>query len=178
MPGHVLTQRCTGREPAAAGSPALYFLPCGSAPVSAAPLCAMTSNDRGSVEIRILATPHAATVIRELRETIQTPVATLAAAVNDHSPIRVAQLYGLDHTEQNRNLQALLRKLDRDGVSYALLLDGEEITAEHLKNALRRWREIGYDVAMETDLETGDPGPEALRWATGDFEYPPDEDEA
>ncbi len=43
---------------------------------------------------------------------------------------------------------------------------------EVFRNLLEMHHHIAYDTRMETELELGEPSEEALRWATGSFEYP------
>ena len=134
------------------------------------------TDDRGCVSIRIVDASDFVALTRRLRQIVAQPVGELAASIRARSPISVTVLFGLDHFEKKRALLALFNDLDGADVAFEVVLDGETVTREHLRNRLRRWHEITYDVQMETDLETGEPGEEALRWATGDFEYPPEEE--
>jgi hypothetical protein len=104
------------------------------------------------------------------------PVSELASAIPNSLPIQVAKFYGLDHASNKRVLMALIKDLEVANDRFEIILDGETVTREYLRNVLRRWHEISYDTEMENDLESGEPGEEALRWGTGTFEYPPEDD--
>ena len=133
--------------------------------------------ERGeAVQLQIYHTSEHAQLISRLRRDVTHPVSVLATAVRECSPIQVATLFGLDHIVMKRRLFSLIADLDVAGTRFDILVGGERVTRDYLRNRLRRWHEISYDTEMETELELGEDNEEARRWTTGDFEYPPEEE--
>jgi hypothetical protein len=120
------------------------------------------------VSFRIRNTNASAAVVKRLRTAVATPVLDLAKAIETHTPFVVRHLYGGDHDEAENALLTLLHDLDAMGVEVEILVAGETVSKQYLLNILQRYRDIRHDVAMESELESGHPSAEALRWARGE----------
>jgi hypothetical protein len=120
--------------------------------------------DYSRVAIQIQVAPDRVALVRRLRQTLDAPVATLNEAAVSGAALPVCQLHGPDHDEVEDRLVKLLNDLDAMQVRYAIVLGAESVSRTYLSNILNRYREIGYEQAMLTDLESGDPSEEALEW--------------
>jgi hypothetical protein len=81
-------------------------------------------------------------------------------------------LFGLDHDEKETLVLSLFSTLSGRGTKFEIFFRGRVESAEAFRNLLETHHHIAYDTRMETELELGEPSEEALRWATGKFEYP------
>ena len=120
--------------------------------------------NRSDVAIQVSAAPDRVAALRRLREAVQAPVTVLTHALQAVSPIEVCRLHGHDHDAVAQALQTLLNDLDAMQVEYTLLVGGESVSRSYLSNILQRYQDIGHEQAMLTELESGQPSEEALKW--------------
>ena len=107
-----------------------------------------------------------------LRTVTPSPVGEINEAIGEGEPLHVCNLFGLSHEEDEKKLLSLLSELEALGLAPELFISGHLETKQYLLNVLQTHHEIAYDVAMETELEIGEPSEEAKAWATGKFRYP------
>jgi hypothetical protein len=113
-----------------------------------------------------------ASLVRLLSGASGAPVSEVASSLRQGWPVTVCHLFGGDHDQNERQLLELISILGSRGVAFQVFLCGRAEPVSVLKNLLESHRQIGYDTRMEMDLESGEPSEEALRWASGNFEYP------
>jgi len=132
----------------------------------------MSARTTWPVSLRIPCGKHNAKVIRLLRTVTPSPVGEINEAIGEGEPLHVCNLFGLSHEEDEKKLLSLLSELEALGLVPELFISGHLETKQYLLNVLQTHHEIAYDVAMETELEIGEPSEEAKAWATGKFRYP------
>jgi hypothetical protein len=117
-----------------------------------------------AIAVRIIHAPDSHAVVREVRAATGLSVAEIASAVQTSRPIPILELFGRGHTEGEPIVRALLDALDSADVKFELLIDGANESRAYLSNRIASWHLIAHDIQMETELQLGEPSPEALRW--------------
>ena len=113
-----------------------------------------------------------ASLVALLRSASGAPISEVASCLSQGKPITVGQLFGSEHDRNERQLLGLMSDLVARGVAFQVFLRGGVEPVNVVMNLLESHRQIRYDTRMEMELESGEPSEEALRWASGDFEYP------
>ena len=121
------------------------------------------------IDIRILESSSSAALVAMLREKTHLPLAQIAAAIKSQSTIRLCELFGRDHTSSEAIVHGVLSSLDGANVPFELLVDGRVEKFEYLKNRIESFHQMALEVQLETELEIGEPSPEAERWGRGEF---------
>ena len=123
----------------------------------------MSDND-SSLAIRITNAPNQVAAIKSVRAATGLLMTDIRTALTDQTPLTIANLYGIDHDENEQAAIALFDELDNAGVEFELILDGELESRQYFHNAMDRWHEIGVHTEMMSDLESGEPCIETLEW--------------
>ena len=115
--------------------------------------------------------PDAETVAL-LRAATGETMSAIVQALKTGTPLPICNIFGIDHDEMERQALSLFGELVARGKEFDILLRGRTETMEVFRDQLEMHHRIAYDTRMETELELDEPSEEALRWATGSFEYP------
>ncbi|UMR28707.1 hypothetical protein MJ904_16385 [Massilia sp. MB5] len=107
-----------------------------------------------------------------LRSASQAPLSTITQALTKGALLPICDLFGRDEDENETRVLDLLAELAARQTKFEIYVEGCLESLEVFKNLLTRHHQIAYDVEMETELELGEPSEEAIRWSTGNFEYP------
>lgn len=121
------------------------------------------------IDIRILESPNSNTLVAMLRQTTHLPLAQIAAATKSQTAIRIGELFGRDHNSSEALVQKVLSFLDGANVHFELLVDGRVEKLAYLKNRIESFHQTAFEAQLETELEIGEPSPEAKRWGRGEF---------
>ncbi|MBL8871946.1 MAG: hypothetical protein JNK90_19380 [Planctomycetaceae bacterium] len=122
-------------------------------------------SDRGtSVAIRVVSVNKEVAVIKLFRVASNATVSEIREAITRQTAIPLGSVFGLDHDEIEQSILALLRQLDELGSTYEIIVDGQPESLEYFNNILQRWRDIGLQTQMMTNLEIGEPDIETLEW--------------
>ncbi len=122
-------------------------------------------SDRGTpVAIRVVSVDKDVAVIKLLRVALNATVSDIREALTRQTAIPLGSVFGLDHDEIEQTILALLRQLDELGSTYDIIVDGKPESRNYFNNILKRWRDIGLQTQMMTNLEIGEPDIETLEW--------------
>lgn len=113
-----------------------------------------------------------ASLVALLRGASGAPVSEVASSLRLGRPVAVCHLFGGDHDQNERQLLELMSILASRGVVFQVFLRNRAEPVSVVKNLLESHRRTRYDTRMEMELESGEPSEEALRWASGNFQYP------
>ncbi len=113
-----------------------------------------------------------ASLVALLRGASGAPVSEVASSLRLGRPVTVCHLFGGEHDQNERQLLELMSILASWGVVFQVLLQNRAEPVSVVKNLLESHRRTRYDTRMEMELESGEPSEEALRWASGNFQYP------
>ncbi|WP_372726192.1 hypothetical protein [Novipirellula sp.] len=122
-------------------------------------------SDRGTpVAIRVVNVDKEVAIIKLLRVASNATVSGIREALTRQTPISLGSVFALDHDEIEQTILALLSQLDELGSTYEIIVDGKPESRQYFSNILQRWREIGLQTQMMTNLEIGEPDIETLEW--------------
>ena len=122
------------------------------------------SVDDCSLAIRITSAPNQVAAIKSIRAVTRLSIADIKTAFTDRTPIKIANLYGIGHDENEQIAIKLFDELDNAGVGFEIILNGHMESRQYFHNSMSRWRQIGVHTRMMSDLESGDPCIETLEW--------------
>ena len=113
-------------------------------------------NDDGFVAIRVIHAPNLVAAIKLIRAATRLSMADIKAAIANQLPILIAQLYDIDHGEQEQIVITLLDQLDNTGIQFEIIFESEVESRQYFQNAMAQWRDISLQTQIMSDLESGE----------------------
>lgn len=111
--------------------------------------------DYKDISIRILEVESFSALVKCIRTSKNIEIISIKSSFEQNAPIKLFQLYGLDHDELEKKLWNLFECFERKSITFEIIFDNEVISKDFFRNLMESWKEIGEETEIQTELEMG-----------------------